>query len=51
MQDFICLVQDGEDESARWYFECSAENQEHAQEQALDHSADTRVISVYQRIS
>jgi hypothetical protein len=49
MDEFICLMQDGEDEDARWYFTCDAEDAEHAEEQALD-GYDAYVIAVYRRV-
>ena len=49
MSEFICLMQDGEDGEARWYFTCEAEDEEHAEEQALD-GYDAYVIAVYRRV-
>jgi hypothetical protein len=49
MSEFICLMQDGDDEEARWYFTCDAEDAEHAEEQALD-GYEAYVIAVYRRV-
>ena len=49
MTEFVCLMQDGEDELARWYFTCDASDEEHAEEQALD-GYDAYVIAVYRRV-
>jgi hypothetical protein len=49
MKEFICLMQDGEDELARWHFNCDAEDADHAQEQALD-GYGASVVAVYERI-
>jgi hypothetical protein len=49
MNEFICLMQDGDDEEARWYFTCDAEDAEHAEEQALD-GYEAYVIAVYRRV-
>jgi hypothetical protein len=43
-------MQDGEDEEARWYFTCDAEDAEHAEEQALD-GYGAYVIAVYRRVN
>ena len=51
MKEYIVIVQEGDDEAARWYFECSAEDISHAQEQALDHSAEIKCVAVYERVS
>ena len=51
MKEYIVFVQNGDDESSRWFFTCEAEDQNHAEEQALDHDVSIRVISVYERIS
>ena len=50
MNEYIVIMQDGADELARWSFHCNAEDANHAEEQALDHSADIQCIAVYQRI-
>lgn len=49
MKEFICLMQDGDDEDARWNFHCDADDADHAQEQALDGYA-AKVVAVYERI-
>ncbi len=50
MNEYIVIVQDGDDELARWNFHCDADDANHAEEQALDHSADIQCIAVYERI-
>lgn len=51
MKDYIVYVQENDDENSRWFFTCQAENQNHAEEQALNHDESIRVISVYERVS
>lgn len=50
MNEYIVIVQEGDDEMNRWYFDCFADDASHAEEQALDHNADIRNIAVYERI-
>jgi len=50
LNEFIVIVQEGDDEKGRWSFHCDAEDATHAEEQALDHSADIRNIAVYERV-
>ena len=50
LNEFIVIVQEGDDEMNRWNFYCHAEDATHAEEQALDHSADIRNIAVYERV-
>lgn len=50
MNEYIVIVQEGDDEMNRWHFYCHAEDATHAEEQALDHSADIRNIAVYERV-
>lgn len=50
MNEYIVIVQDGDDELARWNFHCDADDENHAEEQALDHSTDIQCIAVYERI-
>lgn len=55
MNDFICIVEEyvcdeNSDLGYRWNFHCSAEDANHAEEQALDHDDNIRVIAVFERI-
>jgi hypothetical protein len=51
MNEYIVLVQEGTDEDARWYFNCEADDIDHAEEQALDHDSNISVIAVYARVA
>jgi len=50
MNEYIVIVQEGNDEMSRWSFHCDAENANHAEEQALDHDDVISCIAVYERI-
>ena len=50
MKEYIVLVQEGDDEFARWFFQCEAEDASHAEEQSLDHDTVIKNIAVYKRI-
>lgn len=50
LNEYIVIVQEGDDDISRWHFHCLAEDANHAEEQALDHSIDIRNIAVYERI-
>jgi hypothetical protein len=50
MDEYIVVVQEGDDETQRWNFYCDAEDANHAEEQALDHADTINCIAVYGRI-
>ena len=50
MNEYIVIVQEGDDEMRRWNFHCDAEDANHAEEQALDHAETISCIAVYERI-
>lgn len=50
MNEYIVIVQDGENEMNRWNFYCDAENASHAEQKALDDSETINCIAVYERI-
>jgi hypothetical protein len=50
MNEYIVIVQENEDEDGRWHFYCDAEDENHAEEQALDHDPSISCIAVYKRI-
>lgn len=50
MNEYIVIVQEGNEEESRWSFHCDAEDEHHAQEQALDHDNVISCIAVYERI-
>jgi hypothetical protein len=55
MNDFICIVEEYDcsettDLCHRWHFHCSADDAGHAEEQALDHDDNIRVVSVFERV-
>jgi hypothetical protein len=50
MNEYIVIVQEGNEDESRWSFHCDAENASHAEEQALDHDDVISCIAVYERI-
>ena len=50
LNEFIVIVQEGDDEMNRWHFYCHAEDATHAEEQALDHDDVISCIAVYERV-
>lgn len=48
LEEYMVGVKEGED--SYWYFNCQAEDPDHAKEQAEGHGSDITVMAIYKRV-